>query len=166
MSDVERDRPLPCSADRDSWCTPPWLTDLLPEVDLDPCSNNRSTVKARQTYDLSRHEDGLKLEWAGRVFCNCPYGNPLPWAQKLDASPLVTACAFLINADPSTKWWRLLASRLTHALFFTKRIQFVPPPGAVPSTNSKPQALLMDSAFLAMCSPRLLSTGAIWSTRH
>jgi hypothetical protein len=38
---------LPVSTDRDSWATPPWLTELLPEVDLDPCSNNRSTVKAR-----------------------------------------------------------------------------------------------------------------------
>ena len=159
-------RPAPNSADRDSWATPPWLTDLLPEVDLDPCTNNRSTVKARTTYDLGRREDGLRLEWAGSLWLNPPYGDVMPWAEKLCCSPLVTSCAFLVNADPSTKWWRLLTSRLTVALFFYKRIQFVPPPHAVPSTNSKAQALLMDDAFLAMCSPRLLSTGAVWSTRH
>ena len=110
-------------SDRDCWATPKWLTDLLPTVDLDPCSNAQSTVKASTAYDLARGEDGLVLEWFGSVY---------------------------------------VTLRLPFALMFRKRVQFVPPPGIKPSSNSKPQALLMDRTFLSMCSPELLATGVLW----
>jgi hypothetical protein len=151
--------------DRDAWCTPEWLTALLPEVDLDPCSNERSTVRSRARYMLPA-QDGLRLPWFGSVFTNPPFSNILPWADCLVTSANVTAAGFLVNVDTSTSWWRLLTSRLTHGLFFYKRIPFNPPPGVKPSTNSKPQALLMDSPFLSMCSNDLLSMGAMWSVHR
>jgi len=150
------------TGDRDSWCTPPWLTALIPAADLDPCSNPRSTVSAGATYRLDRGEDGLSLPWSGVVFVNPSYSNPLPWAAKLIASPEVTAAAFLVNVDTSTAWWSVLRSRLPVALMFHKRIQFAAPEGVKSSTNNKPQALLMDGPFLARCSPDLLALGDVW----
>jgi len=152
------------SDDRDSWATPAWLTALLPVADLDPCSNDRSTVRAFTSYQLARGEDGLSLPWRGVLYVNPPYSAILPWADKLANSPYVTACAFLINADPSTKWWRRLSSRLDVALFFHQRIKFSPPPGVQTSSNSKPQALMMDRAFLALCPRELLGLGTLWAT--
>lgn len=153
-------------SDRDCWATPRWLTDLLPLVSLDPCSNERSTVRAERDYRLARGEDGLRLPWFGSVYVNPPYSDVKPWAAKLLRSPRVMAAAFLINVDPSVSWWHALTERLPIALMFRKRIQFVPPPGIKPSSNSKPQALLMDAAFLSMCSDELLATGVLWRVQE
>ena len=150
--------------DRDAWCTPAWLTALLPEVDLDPCSNPRSTVRAVRSYQLERGEDGLALPWAGAVFVNPPYGNPLPWAER--AATHDGPVGVLVNLDASTRWWRALTAGLDTALLFTRRIQFTRPPGVRPSTNNKPQALLMDAAFLALCSDALLAFGTRWQCRR
>jgi hypothetical protein len=141
-------------SDRDAWCTPSWLTAALPMVDLDPCSNSRSTVKARQAYSLDRGEDGLALPWVGSVFVNPPYSDILPWAEKAKQHAglgHLTACGFLVNVDTSTKWWHMLSSFLPYALLFNKRIQFDAPPGINVSGNSKPQALLCNRRFLSGC---------------
>jgi hypothetical protein len=140
-------------SDRDAWCTPSWLTAALPMVDLDPCSNSRSTVRADRTYSLERGEDGLRLPWVGSVFVNPPYSDVLPWALKArdSASALLTACGFLVNVDTSTKWWGVLQSFLPYALFFNRRIQFEAPPGVDASMNKKPQVLLCNRRFLSGC---------------
>jgi len=153
-------------ADRNDWCTPEWLTMLLPHVDLDPCSNAYSTVRALRTYRLDRGEDGLRDRWAGSVFVNPPYDDILPWVRKRIDSPDVTGCAFLVNVDPSTRWWRELTIFLPVALMFHRRIQFTPPPGVKPSTNSKAQALAMDRAFLARCTDALLMMGVLWAVER
>ena len=44
--------------------------ELLPLVDLDPCSNPRSTVRARMTMSLEAGQDGLAAPWVGSVFVN------------------------------------------------------------------------------------------------
>lgn len=160
---------------RDAWCTPAWLTALLPLVDLDPCSNGRSTVRARRTYAMERGEDGLALPWFGMVFVNPPYSDVMPWAGRLakvyrggwDAMKWPTmdgasSAAFLVNADPSTKWWHTLRSVLPLRFDFNRRIQFVPPPGIKQSSNSKPQALLCDEQFWKACNPGLAQHGTLW----
>lgn len=149
----------PESLDRDSWTTPQWLTDLLPYVDLDPCSNVRSTVRANRTYRLDRGEDGLALPWNGMCFINPPYSDVLPWARKgIEAESI----GFLVNADSSTAWWREMTRYCRLMFLFAKRIQFTPPPGVRASTNSKPQALVCDEAFWDACSPELVRFGQLW----
>jgi hypothetical protein len=116
----------------DSYCTPRWLTGLLPTVDLDPCSNPRSTVKARRTYSLEKRLDGLQMPWTGSVFLNFPYSNPLPWAQKLTVEREAGRCVeaiVLCKLDPSTEWWRvLLGGGAPDVWMFERRIQFDEPP--------------------------------------
>lgn len=148
-------------SDRDSWATPKWLTDLLPHVDLDPCSNARSTVRARQAYSLDSGQDGLALPWSGSVFVNPPFSDIMPWAEKA-ANSDTTALGFLVNVDSSTQWWSTLTRLLPYAFLFARRIQFSPPPGIPASTNSKPQALLCDLRFWAMCDREIEHHGRLW----
>lgn len=148
---------------RDGWCTPSWLTDLLPLVDLDPCSNAQSTVRAKTAYSLDAGQDGLALPWFGLVYVNGPFSDLLPWATKLHAEIRnIHGAAFLVNTDSSTAWWRALARLLTWRFDFNRRIQFAPPPGVTPSTNSKPQTLLMTETFWRECDEGLAQYGVLW----
>lgn len=128
----------------DCYCTPGWFTALLPYADLDPCSNPRSTVRARRTYSLEKRLDGLKLPWSGSVFLNWPYSEPLPWARKVITELALGRCTeaiILCKEDSSTEWWNIATSFDSLAevggplwmppdlWLFDKRIQFDEPPG-------------------------------------
>lgn len=115
----------------DSYVTPPWLTAMLPQVDLDPCSNPRSTVRARRTYSLEKRLDGLKLPWNGSIFLNWPYSDPLPWAKKLLTSLIEGRCTeaiVLCKLDTSTDWWHTLIDFEKPEMWtFDRRVPFVEP---------------------------------------
>jgi len=118
--------------DRDTWCTPKWITDAIGEFDLDPCSNARSTVKAIYAYQLERGEDGLKLgtsKWmdgtSTRVFVNPPYSAVAPWVAAYRHARFV----FLLKLDTSTRWFAELFARTELILIPRKRVSFDPPPG-------------------------------------
>lgn len=131
--------------DRDTWCTPKWLTDAIGHFELDPCANERSHVRSEYSYRLDRGEDGLKLGPSvtgdNRVFINPPYSDVMPWVKAYRHARF----AFLLKFDPSTRWFAelikhtglILAPRGT-------RIQFEPPPGVPPrkaKANQFPHAL-------------------------
>jgi hypothetical protein len=150
--------------DRDAYCTPDDVTAALPDVDLDPCSNLNSSVRAGTTYSIEAGQDGLALPWFGLVYVNFPFSDPLPWAEKLvEELPNVTGAGVMCNADHSPAWWHVLTKHLTIRLDFNERLQFKPPPGVEPSKNDRPQSLLMDAAFWAECDqPALLAIGTLW----
>lgn len=73
---------------RDSWCTPEWVWRIpleamgLTGYDLDPCSNEWSTVPAK--HRICPPDDGLSpKEWtacsAGLVWMNPPCSDVAPW---------------------------------------------------------------------------------------
>ena len=71
------------NSDSDNYYTPPWVFDSLGlEYDLDVCAPSEpiSWIPAKKTYTII--DDGLAQEWAGRVWMNPPYSNPLPWVRK------------------------------------------------------------------------------------
>lgn len=133
--------------DRDSWCTPRWITEAIGEWDLDPCGNARSHVRAARTLLLAdRGEDGLALAPelvtpALRVFVNPPYSDVGPW---VDAYGAARFC-FLLKFDPSTRWFARLIDRTGLVLFPRgTRVEFEPPPGVPPEqaqANPFPHAL-------------------------
>jgi hypothetical protein len=95
----------------DSYCSPLWFTRALPLVDLDPCSNPRSTVRSRRRYSLEQRLDGLKLQWVGSVFLNPPYSDPLSWMKKLREEMTAGRCTqaiVLCKHDTSTEWWDVM----------------------------------------------------------
>lgn len=92
----------------DATCTPKWLADKLPEVDLDPCSNPRSRIRSRWAYSVEKGLDGLRLPWHGSVFRNNPFNVPLPWHIKAYYERLSGRCTeeiVLCKMETSTEWY-------------------------------------------------------------
>jgi hypothetical protein len=68
----------------DDHYTPPFIFEALGvEFDLDVSAppHGVSWIPAKRS--LSIIDDGLTTEWVGRVWCNPPYSNVTPWANKL-----------------------------------------------------------------------------------
>jgi hypothetical protein len=124
--------------DRDTWCTPKWITDAIGDFDLDPCANERSHVRAAREFRFDeRGEDGLcmasKVDATDRVFINPPYSDVTPW---IDAYAHTRFC-FLLKFDPSTEWFALLMTHTKLVLFPRgTRVQFEAPEG-VPADKAK-----------------------------
>jgi hypothetical protein len=67
----------------DEWMTPPDIIDELGPFDLDPCAN-ASIPWATASQIFTKHDDGLKQTWKGRVWLNPPYGPQTKhWLKKL-----------------------------------------------------------------------------------
>lgn len=133
--------------DRDTWCTPREIADVLGTFGLDPCSNERSHISSVRRFLLERDEDGLKLA-AGvpateRVFINPPYSDVPPWV----AAYKHTRFCFLLKFDTSTKWFAELIAA-TELVLFPKgtRIEFEAPPGVESSSNQFPHGLFFARA--------------------
>lgn len=127
--------------DRDTWCTPEWITDAIGDWDLDPCANDRSHVQAAREFRLDeRGEDGLvmasRVDAKYRVFINPPYSDVRPW---IDAYAHTRFC-FLLKIDPSTKWFAALYE-LAELILVPRgtRIEFEAPPGVPPEKSGANQ---------------------------
>ncbi len=118
--------------DRDTWCTPRWITETIGTFDMDPCSNARSTVNADIVFRLEDGEDGLvdaaSTPAEHRVFINPPYSDVPPWIAAYGH----TRFCFLLKLDTSTRWFADLIARTELILIPRKRVQFEPPPGVPP----------------------------------
>ena len=101
-------------------CTPSPIIDRvvkwLGPINLDPCSNEWSSVRAAASYSIDRGEDGLNLPWFGRVWENPPYGRGhlIQWAKCAEvwaASPGVE----ILSLVPSTTETESFAIRRSYA---------------------------------------------------
>jgi hypothetical protein len=156
---------------RGTWCTPKWLADLLGWIDVDPCSNERSHVRAQLEVRLADDGDGLydltvpgsfkhrgqliRAERFNRVFVNPPYahGEVIKWVLHY----LHTRFMYLLRWDPSTEWFWSLMQVATHVWFPERRIDFEPPPRIKSSSNPFPHGLYMrdpPTDLLARLKPR------------
>lgn len=146
---------------RDGWCTPPYITRRLPEVDLDPCSNPRSTVRALRSYSFESGTNGLLLPWYGSVFVNPPFSYVDPWVARRHQAD---SWCFLVLEDPSTRWWKKLTSFPCFRFSFNHRVDFVAPPGVEASSNDRSCCLICDRPFRIAIGDRLRGLGQWWST--
>ena len=66
-----------------TWLTPPHILDALGPFDLDPCGHpDWGTARRR----IVLPDDGLAVDWSGRVWLNPPYGREVwGWLAKLAA---------------------------------------------------------------------------------
>jgi len=70
------------------WQTPKNIVELINKclggVDLDPCSNSKENPNVHATHVFTKHDDGLRFDWYGKVFMNPPYGREIgKWVEKL-----------------------------------------------------------------------------------
>jgi phage N-6-adenine-methyltransferase len=115
-------------SDSSEWYTPPHVLAMVEEalgaIDLDPCADPGKSVPA--SAHLTREDDGLGVEWAGRVYMNPPYGTEIgAWVEKLATSYEsgdVTAAVALVPARTDTAWFHRL--RDYPRLFVRGRLRF------------------------------------------
>lgn len=90
------------------------VRDVLGAIDLDPasCKEAQENVKADRYY--TQEQDGLSMDWSGRVFLNPPYckeqgkSNQDTWSQRLVReyeSGSVIEAVLLVKAALGYKWF-------------------------------------------------------------
>jgi len=89
------------------WCTPPKfvepITEFMGHIDLDPCSNKESIVKAAT--ELT--DSGLDYDWNqhATIFVNPPYGKGIySWLKK--CSEVNSEVIALIPVATNTRHWK------------------------------------------------------------
>ncbi len=124
------------NAGESEWYTPAEIIEAaritLGEIDLDPASHKhaQAVVKAAKFYTAD--DDGLAQEWAGRVFLNPPYSQPLvgDFCRKLIesvAAGSVPAAVTLTNNATETEWGQSLLRGSSSVCFPAGRIAFWAP---------------------------------------
>lgn len=106
---------------RDDWQTPTYIVEALGDFDLDPCANINNPFRlAACGYPVG----GLHLPWAGRVWCNPPYGSECrEWLRKLAAHGNGIA---LIPPRVGSRWFQdEVLSTCDAVLFLRGRIAFL-----------------------------------------
>ena len=114
------------------WCTPPKYINVIRDffggnIDLDPCSNRHSIVKATVEYSLP-DVDGLRSSWDyPTVFINPPYGRDrkrgttiFHWLQKCAEARAAYGAEVLalVPVAPNTKHWKEYVFGVATAIAF------------------------------------------------
>lgn len=123
------------------WCTPPKYVKVVKEffggkIDLDPCSNIHSVVKAKVEC-LLPETDGLKANWNfPTIYVNPPYGADrirgttiANWLQKCAESNKKYDCEVLalIPVATNTKHWKRYIFGVANSICFLAdtRLKFI-----------------------------------------
>lgn len=124
------------------WYTPPLYIEaarqVLGMIDLDPASNAKAQETVRAERFFTKDDDGLKLDWSGRVWLNPPYAQPFiaHFVEKMVAersAGRVDAAIMLTHNYTDTTWFHAAAS-IADAICFTKgRVRFIDSAGGLAS---------------------------------
>jgi hypothetical protein len=94
---------LPNRGESDVWLTPPGIVERLGRFDLDPCAAPDPRPWDTAAYHITSPDDGLAVEWWGRVWLNPPYGSETSlWMERLAEHGVGSA---LIFARTETNCW-------------------------------------------------------------
>jgi len=123
----------------DWWCSPPEIAKPLEEffdgpVDFDPCSNDRSVIRARKALTTG----GLVLPWRiakpvnWGVYQNDPYSQAGIWTDKMLLEIKIGNVRELVRLSmlqPSCRWWGRMCNEPERnpRILVTRRLSFLDP---------------------------------------
>ena len=122
------------------WLTPPEIIKALGEFDLDPCCPIKMPWNtAKKHYTII--DDGLKMPWEGRVWCNPPYGDEAPkWIEKCASHGNAMVLTF---ARTETKmFFNHIWNKADAVLFIKGRLNFYTVNGIKASSAGAPSVLI------------------------
>lgn len=145
------------SAKTVEWLTPPEILAALGPFDLDPCAPIDPPWPIAH-YHFTVEDDGLSSPWAGRVWCNPPYGaETWKWIKRLAQHGNGLA---LIFARTETDGFCLnVWPHATALLFLRGRLYFHHPDGTRARGNAGAPSVLV--AYGQECADRLRDSGLV-----
>ncbi len=136
------------SATTHDWLTPPEIIAALGKFDMDPCASEFQPWKtADQQFTI--RDDGLAREWAGRVWCNPPYG---PHAEKFlrRLAEHGDGIALIFARTETKAFQEHCFGRADAMLFMAGRIKFRLPGGGASGPAGSPSVLVAYGASNVM----------------
>lgn len=133
------------------WYTPSKYIELarsvMGSIDTDPATSEiaNKTVRAAQIY--TAEDDGRNKPWAGNVWMNPPYAQPLmsDFAEAITAKHLageIEQACILVNNATETQWFQRMLDAASAVCFPRSRIKFVDPDGNPGGAPLQGQAIL------------------------
>lgn len=116
------------------WYTPPQYIEsariVMGGIDLDPASSEKANQTVQATKYYTKENSGLEHEWAGSVWMNPPYAQPLitEFCNMLDLSVnngSVSQAVALVNNATETGWFHTLIRNADAVCFPKGRIKFI-----------------------------------------
>lgn len=122
------------------WLTPKYIVEALGEFDLDPCGAPNHLL-AKRTYQLDSGENGLELEWFGRVWLNPPYGKEMPpFLERMAKHG--SGIAFIFARTETKAFFDFVWNKATAVLFLKGRVKFLNADYTVTGAANAPSVLI------------------------
>lgn len=122
-------------ADTHVWLTPPSIVSALGTFDLDPCAAPSPRPWDTAARHIEPPEDGLTAKWAGRIWCNPPFGRyTKAWLARMAEHD--NGIALVFARTETEMFQRHVWPRASAVLFLAKRPHFHRPDGSRADGNS------------------------------